>query len=439
MLYSISMSIKKINICLFLLFIFISSNIFSVDAFRKPLINPFPSQENLEKFEKTDNIDLYDKEELDAIKISLITTTPGEPIYSWFGHSAIMVEQKDKEPIIYDYGIFNFDSENFYENFLLGKMYYLLLPSYANTRFLQPIEENRAITKVELNISDNKKLDIINFLQFNSQEQNRTYLYDFYIDNCATRIRDIFNWIDDNNFQEWASNQYTPFTYRNLSTKELDNSYFVNWVLNAFLGPSCDENITAWETMFLPEYLEKILIDYTNIDTTQSIINKNTMTSTFSSFPKHKHHLLFYSLIGLILGLIGLFLKTLKQDHELKIYGIYNSILILFLFIISLFIYFFVFHSNIQAAWNNENIYFLNPIIYFMMLVLSLRTLSKSKNSVHKLIVYEKFCTIYSTYLVLFIILKNIIPDTLYQQNYTIIIPIFIFFSVENLLFRTNN
>ncbi|MGD1822299.1 MAG: DUF4105 domain-containing protein [Pleomorphochaeta sp.] len=432
----------KINykfVALLVLLLCITNNIFSLNIEKEPLPNPFPSEENLSSFEKITNIDLYDTLELDKIKVSLITITPGKPVYSWFGHSAIMVEQDDNISIVYDYGIFNFSSENFVENFMFGKMYYLLLPSEASVRFEQPIEDNRAISKVELNIPNNKKLDIVNFLNYNAQKENRTYLYDFYLDNCATRIRDILNWASDGEFKEWATTQNSHYSYRYLSSNELSRSYFVNWVLNSFLGENSDVDITLWESMFLPEYLESATIDFQEFNSTQTIINETNSTSTFNSFSRFKNHLILYTLIGLILGLLGLFFKVLKQDKELPFFGIYNIIINLFLFIISLVITFFVFYSNITAAWNNENIFFLNPIIFIFPLILSILTLSKKEFSMHRVILYEIFCSIYSFYLVVFIIIKNIIPETLIQDNYIIIVPLFLFYVLQGALLKTKN
>ncbi len=431
------MEIKKRLSIFLILFFCVSVNIFSLNITKTPLVNPFPSQENLNNFTKTTSLDGYDLSELDDTKISLITITPGKEIYSWFGHSAILIEQKDKKAIVYDYGVFSFNSDNFYEHFLEGKMYYLLIPSYADSRLQVAIDEDRTVSKVELNIPNEKKIDIINFLNYNSQSDNNTYLYDFYTDNCATRIRDIFNWATDNEFKQWAQNQYTPFSFRDLSIKQLDNSLFVNWVLNSFLGPSCDVKNSAWENMFSPEFLEKSIMEYEGFNANKTIIYSSNTSTSFNEFRRTKHHLLFYSAIGLLLGLIGLLLKTFKQDNELALYGIFNSIILLFLLIISLFIFYFVFFSNIQPTYNNENIFFFNPIIYLILFISSLTTISSKKDSTFRLFVFEKLISLYSLYLIVFIVVKNILTTNLYQQNYTIILPLFLFFSIQGILLTT--
>ncbi len=428
--------VKQIAILLFISSFFIVS-LFSISLQKTPLPNPFPSEENLQNFEKTISVEQYDKESLDNIEISLITISPADPIYSWFGHSAILVQQDANTSIIYDYGIFSFNSDNFYKNFLQGKMYYLLLPSYAEDRMEIPIEENRTVTKVTLNIADEKKVDIINFLNYNARSENNTYLYDFYVNNCATRIRDIINWITDGDFEKWAKDQYTPYTYRILSTEELDRSLIVNWVLNSFLGRNCDINITTWEAMFAPQYLEKAFLDYEKLNPQSSVIYKTDDSTTFDSASSKSLHLLFYTIISLVLSIIALILKKFKQDKKLCLYGIYNSIIIFSLLLISIGITYLTLFSHIQPAWYNENILFLNPIIYLILFYYSLNTLHKKKKSTRRLMKFEKVSFIYSLYLLLFIIAKNIFSNALYQQNYIILVPLFIFFFVQSFILNT--
>jgi hypothetical protein len=428
--------VKQIAILL-IISLFPLATLSSISLQKTQLPNPFPSEENLQNFEKTTNLDQFDKEALDNIEISLITIAPADPIYSWFGHSAILVQQDENTSIIYDYGIFSFNSENFYKNFLQGKMYYLLLPSYAENRMEIPIEENRTVTKVKLNIADEKKVDIINFLNYNARSENNTYLYDFYVDNCATRIRDIVNWITDGDFEDWAKEQYTPYTYRILSTEELDRSLFVNWVLNSFLGKNCDINITTWEAMFAPQYLEQAFLDYEKLNPEASVVYQTDDSTTFDKVSSKSLHLLFYTLISVFLSIIALVLKKLKQDKKWRLYGIYNSIIIFFLLIVSLGITYLTLFSHIQPAWYNENIFFLNPVIVLILFYYSLNTLHKKKKSTRRLMKFEKVSFIYSIYLLIFIIAKNIFSNVLFQQNYIILVPLFIFFFIQSFILNT--
>jgi len=429
----------KVKHYILLPFIFLIFNfpLFAFSAQNRVLENPFPSELNLKNFSKEKSLDNYDIQDLNNTKISLITIAPGKEIYSWFGHSALMVEQNDNVSIIYDYGIFSFNSEDFYKNFIQGKMYYLLLPSYSKARLEAPMDEDRTITKLVLNISNVKKIDIINFLNYNAKSDNNTYLYDFYDDNCATRIRDIINWITDDDFKNWAQKESFFDTYRSLSSEVLDSSLFVNWVLNSFLGNKCDSRITIWQKMFLPEYLESSIKEYGKIGTEEIYLYKTNSSSVFET-KKSSNHIIFYCIFGFILGSISLFFKGLKQNNENLLFGIFNSVIILFLLIVSTCIFYLTIFSHIQPAWYNENIYILNPFIFFILFILSLMTLSRKNRSTFYLIIFENASMIYSGYLISILILKSLLTNIVYQNNIIIILPIFIYFFVQSFIFRTS-
>jgi hypothetical protein len=126
------------------------------------------------------------------MRISLLTCTPGDELYSTFGHSAIRVTDSiTGQDIVFNYGTFNFDDEGFYIKFIRGKLLYYV----STTGFLDFKEEyiltNRGITEQVLNFTDEEKIALRNFLYNNAKEENRYYLYDFFFDNCTTRVRDI--------------------------------------------------------------------------------------------------------------------------------------------------------------------------------------------------------------------------------------------------------
>ena len=71
------------------------------------------------------------------LRISLLTCTPGEELYSIFGHSAIrVIDSNSVADIVYNYGTFNFDDEGFYLKFIRGKlMYYISAAYFSDFKF----------------------------------------------------------------------------------------------------------------------------------------------------------------------------------------------------------------------------------------------------------------------------------------------------------------
>jgi hypothetical protein len=57
----------------------------------------------------------------------LLTCTPGDELYSCFGHSAIRIQDKKYDiDLVFNYGTFDFNKPNFYVNFLKGILIYSL-------------------------------------------------------------------------------------------------------------------------------------------------------------------------------------------------------------------------------------------------------------------------------------------------------------------------
>ena len=124
--------------------------------------------------------------------VSIVTCGSGDELYSTFGHSAFRVFDPllnlDK---IYNYGTFDFNASNFYLNFAKGKLIYQLSTS-TFIRFLREYQyENRWVKTQELNLSTNQVQEVFNFLENNAKPENKSYQYDFFYDNCSTKIEDV--------------------------------------------------------------------------------------------------------------------------------------------------------------------------------------------------------------------------------------------------------
>ncbi len=189
-------------------------------------------------------------------RITLLTCSPGDELYSVFGHSAIRVE----DPLldldwVFNYGTFDFSDPHFYTNFVSGKLNYILSVSEYRHFQHEYMMEERWIWEQELNITAGEQQYLFDSLIINYLPENRYYLYDFFYDNCATRIRDIF---------VEAINREIVFDYQPLepdkSFRELLMPYLTEkpWArlgINLALGLPADKTATPWDYMFLPDHM----------------------------------------------------------------------------------------------------------------------------------------------------------------------------------------
>ncbi|MBX2907601.1 MAG: DUF4105 domain-containing protein [Taibaiella sp.] len=195
-----------------------------------------------------------------GLRISLLTCGPGqEEVYEIFGHTGLRVVDSNAQPpyndLVYNYGMFSYGPD-FEMKFMRGKLPYYV----ASNFFLDFMEEyqeyGRSVEEQVLQVSDSAKHDIKAYLEENCLPQNRYYKYDFFFDNCATRIRDIFPRTLGSSFAFGN----TLKSGENLTYRHIINRYFYkrHWErvgVNILLGSKIDRVMSNTDIMFLPDYL----------------------------------------------------------------------------------------------------------------------------------------------------------------------------------------
>ena len=194
------------------------------------------------------------------LRISLLTCSRGEELYSSWGHTAIRVTDKNTgTDMVYNYGTFDDTDPGFYLNFTKGLMHYAL-SVYPFQDFIQEYEfQNRGIIEQALRLSCADKNKIFNALQINNTDANRFYYYYFHTDNCTTRAKEM---IVKNISIPVSTNNILPYpgvTFRDIINPYLDlnNQYWGKFGTDLFLGMNMDKKLTNEEAMFLPDYLKK--------------------------------------------------------------------------------------------------------------------------------------------------------------------------------------
>jgi hypothetical protein len=192
-------------------------------------------------------------------EISLLTCSPGAEVYSLFGHSAMRVsDPKNDFDIVFNYGTFSFD-ESFTYNFAMGKLNYKLgLEPFDNGRYSfvgAYAEDGRGVIEQILNLDSAQKQQLFDYLNFNALPENREYLYDFFYDNCSSRIRDIVEENSGANVEFADLKAGSTRTFRDIID---DFGIYGPWIefgIDLGLGLPTDKVLTSEEYMFLPDFL----------------------------------------------------------------------------------------------------------------------------------------------------------------------------------------
>lgn len=381
---------------------------------------PFDSEQELGKVDFTKALAPNQLDWVNRASLSLLTVGSGDPLYSWFGHSALIISQPSGGEVMYDYGVFDPDQKNFYLNFARGRMYYSVWESGANWRIEEALEEKRDVKLIELNLSPEAKLAAIQFLQNNAKEENSTYLYHFYYDNCATRIRDIINAATGGQFRLWAETQETSTSYRQFVQRYLSHSPVVFWALDFLQSRTIDTPLTRYDEMFLPESLHQAVLDFSPSLVKHSEVLQDTSSSgeRFIAHSKNVNHDGYYALFG-----IGLALILFMLGHRFKrTTSILYALLFLALGVLGSILLFMMTFSDMDMTWFNENIALVNPLLFIGMV--SAFRYSFSKKETRKGTLAKRTFQAMFVVGVALVVAKGLLPTVLVQDNLKVILAL---------------
>ncbi|MEM0938299.1 MAG: DUF4105 domain-containing protein [Bacteroidota bacterium] len=192
-------------------------------------------------------------------EIAVVTLGPyqGEP-WSAFGHNGFRVFDPVKNiNWFYDYGLYDFNQENFFLNFAKGLLKYRVGVREWSKAFSRQKRLNRYIKLQYLNLTRSEKQKLFDFLQNNARPENAEYLYHYIYDNCATKIRDVINSQFPNRVSFDLSYKEDQKTFRNLMDDYLGQQAWGDFGIDIGLGLQVDREASAEEYMFLPAYIFK--------------------------------------------------------------------------------------------------------------------------------------------------------------------------------------
>lgn len=194
--------------------------------------------------------------EADSIRLSLLTCASGEEIYSLFGHTAIRYENPSQGiDLVYNYGLFNFNTPNFIFRFALGETDYQLGVTDYDRFASEYAFFGRSVWQQPLNLTPEEKLRLIRLLEENYRPENRIYRYNFFYDNCATRPRDKIEESISGKVIYPGEPEDGSRTFRDLIHQYCQGHPWSRFGIDLCIGSEADRPITARQMMFVPFYL----------------------------------------------------------------------------------------------------------------------------------------------------------------------------------------
>jgi Domain of unknown function (DUF4105) len=223
----------------------------------------------------------------DGAEAWLVTFGPGDVYWNRFGHNAIWL----REPAAgidhsFNFGYFDFDQENFFLNFLRGRMLYYTDALPSAREFESYRQQNRSIRLQKLDLNPAQYVRLRDYLLNVVRPENRNYLYDPFLNNCSTRVRDALDFALNGALAAGTRNVTANLNYRDQTRRLTQMQYWYYLGLELVLGYPVDRPVDRWEEMFIPMVLASELKEMAvpGGEAGQSLVTKDMILFT-SSFP----------------------------------------------------------------------------------------------------------------------------------------------------------
>lgn len=249
-------------------------------------------------------------------EISILTVGQGTTLNEAFGHSAFRIKDiNNKLDIVYGYGEYDFDTPNFYLKFAQGKLNYLINKTKFS-RFYQVYRYyNRNIKEQTLNLSQTEKQKLYNYLVNNYKPENRRYLYEFFYDNCATKIKDVTNIATNNSITFNTPNDFEDATFRTLIHGNLNRNTWGSLGIDLALGSVIDRKASPEDHMYLPKNIYSFFENATIGQNKKPLVKQSEIIYSKIETPKPSQ---FLSSPLFILGVISILIIYITYNDYRK-------------------------------------------------------------------------------------------------------------------------
>jgi hypothetical protein len=202
---------------------------------------------------------------LPAPRIGLVTMGPGPEYWARFGHNAILVDD-GRTRTLYNYGYFDFAQANFLTRFLQGRMLYQLvaLPMDADLRGYAA--DGRGVVLQWLRIEPGRAQALADFLAWNARPENAEYRYDYFTENCSTKVRDALDQALGGELRRALSGRSHGYTFRDEARRLAATLPWLYLGIHLGLGPFTDKPTSLWEESYVPQRLREAVAEVRNAD-----------------------------------------------------------------------------------------------------------------------------------------------------------------------------
>lgn len=279
--------------------------------------------------------------------VTVFTCGRGEQLYSTFGHTALRIKDDANQlDVVFNYGAFDFRTENFYFKFVKGDLQYFMNVTSFEDFILEYQMDEREVIEQTLNLTLVQKQKLFDELSAALYTSERYYTYKFIDRNCTTMVAEKINGLLGKDNLKKVDD--TNITYRELLYPYFENYFWYKLGINIIFGAKTD---APAEKLFLPvelmHSLDQLAINGKHFaPRKKTIVRGSKMESHFSFFNSIYVIIAFLVLLVIInkrwlflsylmlCGILGIFLCLvgLYSQHQEVLWN-YNALLFCPLFL----------------------------------------------------------------------------------------------------------
>ena len=304
------------------------------------------------------------------LEVSLVTYGPGEIYWERFGHDAIELRDRvSGEAVNFNYGVFDFNEKNFFLNFARGDMHYMMDAEPTEQEEGYYMQVGRSVTRQRLALDADQAAELRDNLLWNLRPQNAGYNYDYFADNCATRVRDALNAVLGDAIKIQLQARPGGLTYRQQTLRLMSAQPWLALSLDLGLGPYADHPLNEWQESFLPSELHSALRHVQVQDSAggsralvhdERVLSPNRLDVPPASPPD----------LRLPLGAAGLLyagLIVLSRRRWPTGYALLGTVFLVLAGLVGLVLLSLWTLTSHRAAWANANLLLFNPLAFLLL------------------------------------------------------------------------
>jgi len=306
-----------------------------------------------------------------APRIGVMTMQPGEIFWERFGHNAIVVDYSTVEgrargePMAYNFGFFDLDEPDFFTRFIRGEMSYRLVELPLRQDLAYYREVGRGVSLQWLDLTPAQATQLAAALAENAKPENARYRYDYFTDNCSTRVRDALDRALGGALQQQMSARSQGNTYRSEAVRLASPAGWMWLGFDLGLGPYADRPLSRWQEAFIPMRLadslrETKLADGRPLVTSEHVLLPHRIAPEPAEAPRHWWP---YALAGIALA----FVILLVGKHRPRLLAVAALPFWTLSGLLGLLLAFIWCCTAHRAGWANHNLLLLNPLCMLLL------------------------------------------------------------------------